>query len=236
MTPTMNSAQIHVVMDPRDTDEAMTMLQSGSPPAYLELFNEPDFSFENLTMLTDAQTAAQNLSQLFDISHPLTTFISPALMNANGDWLTTFKDSCNNCFDQIPIVALHVYNPDPSGVMAQITQLHGTWPDKKIWITELSPATTNCTLINTGTGPGTMADYIGTLIPQILALGYVEKIFWNSGEWNSGPINGAPAACNPSLVDANGNPTDVLSALGKVCGISGGTATSRRRGFNFGKM
>jgi len=227
--PAMNSAQINVVMDPTDTNDAITMLQSASPPSYLELFNEPDFSFQNLTVLTDPIPAAQNLAALFAVPHPKTTLISPALMNANSDWLTTFRDNCNNCFDQIPIIAMHVYNPDPSGVMGQITQLHTTWPDKKIWITELSPATAGCSLTNTGTGPGTMANYMSTLIPQILALGYVDKVFWNSGEWDSPAINGAPEACNPSLVDANGHATDVLKALGTVCG-GGNTATARRRG------
>ncbi|KAK4693257.1 hypothetical protein P7C71_g4107, partial [Lecanoromycetidae sp. Uapishka_2] len=229
-------------MDPTDTNNAISMLTGSSPPPYLELFNEPDFSFDNLTPLTDAVTAAQNLSALLATPHPQTTFISPALMDANSDWLTTFKNNCNGCFDQppiqIPIIAMHVYNPDPQGVMDQITQLHSTWPDKKIWITELSPATTGCSLSSQGTDgtqAGTIANYIATLIPQILQLGYVDKIFWNSGEWNSPPINNAPAACNPSLVDANGDATDVLKVLGTMCGGSGSTATSRR-GLNFGKM
>ena len=79
-------------------------------------------------------------------------------------------------------------------------------------------------------GAGSIGDYITTLIPQIAALGYVEKIFWNSGEWDSSAINDAPPACNPSLTDASGNPTTVLQVLGQVCGNStgtGGTATSK---------
>ena len=83
-----------------------------------------------------------------------------------------------------------------------------------------------------------MGEYINTLIPQILALGYVERIFWNSGEWDSSPINSAPAACNPSLTDVNGNPTTVLQVLGQVCGNStntGSTATSKvKRGPKMG--
>lgn len=158
-------------------------------------------------------------------------------MDANSDWLTTFRDNCNDCFDQIPIIAMHVYNPDPQGVLDQITQLHSTWPNKTIWITELSPATAGCSLTNTGTdltASNTMANYMGTLIPAILKLGYVEKIFWNSGEWNSPAINGASDSCNPSLVDANGDATDVLKSLQAVCGgTSGNTATSRR-GLNYG--
>ena len=222
-TPDLNAHQIHVVMDPTDTAEAVTMVQGASPPTYLELFNEPDFSFDGLTPLTDPVTAASNLQQLFSIPHPQTTYISPALMNANSDWLTQFNASCQNCFAQIPIIAMHVYNPSVAGVMAQITQLHGTWPEQKIWITELSPATSGCTM-----DASSMATtFINQLIPQIIALGYVEKIFWNSGEWDSPAINSAPDSCNPALTDANGNATPVLTALKSVCGGgSGGTATS----------
>ena len=197
------------------------MVQGANPPQYLELFNEPDFSFQGLTPLTDAITAAKSLAGFFTIQHPQTTYISPALMNANSDWLTTFKSNCNGCFDQIPIIAMHIYNPDVDGVMAQITQLHGTWPDKKIWITELSPATSGCTMDATAIGT-----YMQTLFQKIMALGYVEKIFWNSGEWDSPAINGAPDSCNPALTDTSGNPTPVLTALKNSCGGSGGTATS----------
>ena len=218
-TPDLNKAQIQIVMDPRDTDAAVELVQGGSPPQYLELFNEPDFSFENLTPLTDPVTAAHSLSKLFTIPHPQTTYISPALMNANSDWLPTFKSNCNGCFDQIPIIAMHIYNPSVDGVMALITQLHGTWPDKKIWITELSPAASDCGMDASG-----IATYMTQLFPKIVALGYVEKIFWNSGEWDSPAINNAPAACNPALTDASGNATPVLKALLNGCG--GGTATS----------
>ena len=218
-TPAINSAQIPIVMDPRDTDAAIAMVQGGSPPQYLELFNEPDFSFQGLTPLTDPVTAAKSLSGLFTIPHPKTTYISPALMNANSDWLTTFKSNCNGCFDQIPIIAMHVYNPSVDGVMGQITQLHGTWPDKKIWITELSPATSDCSM-----DANAIATYMTQLFPKIMALGYVDKIFWNSGEWDSPAINSAPDACNPALTDASGNATPVLKALLGGCG--GATATS----------
>lgn len=209
-------------MDSDDTDAAVELVQGADAPEYLELFNEPDFSFENLTKTMDPEPAAQNLAKLFNTPHPKTTFISPALMNANDPkWLSTFKASCNGCFDQIPIIAQHLYNPDPDGSLALIKQLHGTWPDKKIWITELSPATSGCNMDAAG-----IAGYMNTLIPAIIKLGYVEKIFWNSGEWDTPAINGAPDKCNPSLTDANGNPTPVLTALKNACGGSGGTATS----------
>ena len=222
VTPVLNEGQINVVMDPTYTDAAVRMLSGPNPPPYLELFNEPDFSFEGFTPLTDPAPAASNLQKLFAAPHPNTKYISPALMDANGPWLPQFNASCNGCFDQIDIIAMHVYNPDPSGVMGQITQLHSTWPTKRIWITELSPATTGCSMDASG-----IAGYINTLIPQIIALGYVDKIFWNSGENDTPAINNAPSSCNPSLTNADGSATSILNAYGAACGFtSGGTATS----------
>ena len=133
---------------------------------------------------------------------------------------------------------MHIYDPDPASIISEIQQFHSTWPDQVIWITELSPARDDCTLTAAASGAGSIGEYINTLIPQIAALGYVEKVFWNSGEWDSSAINDAPAACNPSLTDANGNPTTVLDVLGQVCGGStaaSGPATSKvKRGLKMG--
>lgn len=214
-----NKAQIPIVMDHTYIAAAVEML-ANNPPSYLELYNEPDFSFENLTLTEDPAPSASDLKTILDAPHPNTKFISPALMNANGPWLGEFFQACSGCIDQIDAIAMHVYNPDPQGVMDQITQLHSTW-NKPIWITELSPATASC-----GLTPTTMATYINTLIPEILKLGYVEKIFWNSGESDSAPINSAPAPCSPSLTNSDGSFTPVLQALGAACGINPGTATS----------
>ena len=107
---------------------------------------------------------------------------------------------------------MHLYNPDANAALGLITQLHGTWPDKRIWITELSPATGDCTLDTAG-----IVQWAQDLIPKIIALGYVEKIFWNCGESAPG-LNGSPAQCNPSLTNDDGSATDILTALGGICG------------------
>lgn len=229
-TPSLDSAQIHLVMDPTDVSAAVSMLQGASSPAYLGLFNEPDYSFDGVTPLTSPQDAAASLAAVFAVPHPNTKFLAPAVAFPNSDWLPSFNASCNGCFSQIDVIPMHIYDPDPASIISEIQQFHSTWPNWPIWITELSPARDDCTLTGDASGTGSVGEYINTLIPQILALGYVEKIFWNSGEWDSSPINAAPAACNPSLTDVNGNPTTVLQVLGQVCGNStdaGGTATSK---------
>ena len=193
-------------MDPTEVSAALDLLRT-NPPQYLTLFNEPDYSYDNATPLTSASDAANDLQPLFAAPHPKTTYLSPALANANSDWLTTFRDSCGGCMSQIPIIAMHLYNPDPNAALALIEQLHGTWPDKRIWITELAPGV--------GDGCGLDADgivaWLNELVPRIVALGYVDRVFWNCGEASSA------TSCRTDLTNVDGSPTAVLKAYGAIC-------------------
>ena len=201
-----------MAMDPADVTAAVELLKN-NPPEYLGLFNEPDYSFMGFTPITDAVTSAKSLQPLFDMPHPKTTYIAPAPAFANSDWLKTFRDNCNNCFDQISIMSQHIYSPDPAFVLDQIRGLHATWPDKKIWITELAPSEASCTLDQQG-----VIDWMNKVIPEIQALGYVEKVFWNCGEKGNAANGMADGGCNPSLTNEDGSPTELLLAYGKLCG------------------
>ena len=179
----INEAQIKICMDPRNVQDSIALVTGPNPPEYLELFNEPDYSYEGFTPLTSAQDAATALAPLL-AAKTTTKFISPAVAFTNTVWLANFNDYCNNCINSsIPIISAHVYNYKPDQVLLQITTLHNTWPDKRIWITELAPASSSdqgCTLDQAG-----MISWMQTVIPQIVALGYVDRIFWNSGEYVS---------------------------------------------------
>ncbi len=203
--PSLDAAQIHQVMDPTEVSAAVQLLQS-DPPQYLTLFNEPDYSYQGLTPLTSATDAANDLQPLFAAPHPSTTYLSSALANANSDWLPTFRDSCKGCMSQIPIISMHLYNQDPNAALALIKQLHGTWPDKRIWITELAPGTGDCTLDTAG-----IIAWLNTLVPQIVALGYVDKIFWNCGE------SSTASTCKTELTNNDGSPTAILKAYSAIC-------------------
>ncbi|KAL9104504.1 MAG: hypothetical protein Q9163_000535 [Psora crenata] len=211
-TPDFNARQINVAMDPNDVTAALELLKT-NPPAYLELYNEPDYSFQGLTPMTDAIAAAEQLQPFFDMEHPQTTYISPGLAYANSQWLKDFRDHCKNCFEQIPIISQHIYSPDAAFVVDEVKKLHETFPDKKIWITELSPATPDCLLDRAG-----VINWMNQVVRDIQALGYVEKIFWNSGEHGTAANSMAAGSCNPSLTNPDGSPTDLLLAYGQLCG------------------
>lgn len=178
-TPAIDSAQIKICMDPTKVSAALTLITGPSPPTYLELFNEPDFSYEGYTPLTDPVSAANALAPIFNAT-TTTQFLSPAVAYTNSDWLTTFAANCNNCMDKIPIISAHVYAPDPATALNQVATLHATWPSKRIWITELAPASSNsqgCTLDANG-----VINWMQTVVPYLAQSGYVDRIFWNTGE------------------------------------------------------
>ena len=116
--------------------------------------------------------------------------------------------------DRILIISAHVYKPSPGEAIAMIETLHNTWPNQKIWITELArscdPAQ-GCTMDEQG-----VIEWMNDVIPGIVALGYVERVFWNSGEAGRlCPDN--PGLCKPSLTNDDGSPTALLRAYGAIC-------------------
>ena len=179
IVPDVDNTQIKVCMDYTHVDDAMKMITSSAPPTYLELYNEPDYSYMGMTLTSTYQEAASNLSAL--INTPTTTkFISPAVAFTNDVWLGNFFDVCAGCLEKVDIISAHIYNPIPAQALLQVTTLHGTFPNHTIWITELAPAssdTQGCELDENG-----MINWMQTLLPELVALGYVERIFWNHGE------------------------------------------------------
>ena len=207
-------------MDGRYVNDAITLIKT-NPPNYLELYNEPDYSFQGVTPLTDPGTSASQLAPLFTMAHPNTTYISPALADATSSWLDQFFAACNGCIDQIPIIAMHIYSPVVQTVMDKINAVHSKsgLGMKDIWITELSPASSDCTLDSAG-----VIDWMNTLIGRIhQETPFVKKIFWNCGEHGGGADGLAGGSCNPSLTNDDGSATSLLDAYGKVCGGGGGS-------------
>ena len=212
----LEAARIPIVMDPRDISNATNILKSNATLPFLELFNEPDYSYGDSTPTTDPVTSAHDLSPLINIPRNGTQYISPALANANNpDWLPVFFDpkNCPNCMSKIDIVAMHLYEPNIDYVIGNITELHSTWPTKRIWITEFGPydgGGSGCTFDQAG-----VVNYAATVIPKIAALGYVDKVFWNCGDAEAADV------CNPSLTNEDGSANDILKAYAGACGFHG---------------
>ena len=181
--------------DPVDVPKTLDLLKGGCgcnmAIQYLELLNEPDIPLGGRPM-SSPEDSAKIVKPLLDYNkeHKITTLLSPALsqphnlFDANG-WLEQFDQHCGNCITNmdVPIIATHQYNLNAQGVVDSLKQIHARWPNHKLWVTELAPAThalNNCPLSNEQVG-----DWMETVVRGAAALDYVERIYWNSGEWVS---------------------------------------------------
>ena len=205
----MACARIPLAMVPDDAPDVPHFLQSN--PLYLGLYNEPD-----LVGGDTPTTPGNTIDSLVKAVVPAlgrTKFLAPAFFNnneaPNNAWWAAFNSTRPDCLAQLPIISMHLFEPDASTALSLITAMHDHFPSHIIWMTELSPKRPNCNLDQDG-----VINWVKTLIPQIATLRYVEKVFWNSGEF--GPTN----TCNPSLTNEDGSATAVLEAFGAstLCG------------------
>ncbi|KAL8715764.1 MAG: hypothetical protein Q9220_000431 [cf. Caloplaca sp. 1 TL-2023] len=210
----LEAARIPIVMDPRNIADAQKWVSSAHPPGYLELFNEPDYSYNGWTPITEPVPSANDLVKLATSPHPYTTFLSPGLATPTNDsWLPVFFKAQPKLYAQIGIITMHIYKTNLDDVIADIEKVHHWYQDKRIWITEFGPYNGG------GSGchfnPGQVQNYAREAVKRIHALGYVDKIFWNCGDKE-------PAkTCDPSLTTDKGEANDLLKALGGACGFTG---------------
>ncbi|KAI4142255.1 MAG: hypothetical protein L6R39_005015 [Caloplaca ligustica] len=118
----LEAARIPMVTDSTELDAAKQKLR-GNAFGYLELFNEPDFSFGGFTPITSPADSATDLKPLIDIGAP-TQLISPAVAYTGSDWLKEFQRNCTGCMDKIGIISAHVYSVEPKGAIDQIKGVH----------------------------------------------------------------------------------------------------------------
>ncbi|KAI4281684.1 MAG: hypothetical protein L6R38_003502 [Xanthoria sp. 2 TBL-2021] len=105
--PNLEAARIPMVTDPTERHDPYKKLQSSELP-FLELHNEPDYSF-----ISPADSAT-HLKPLIDLDAS-TKIISPAPAWTGDQWLHEFAGNCTGCMDKIGIVAAHVYSVEPQG-------------------------------------------------------------------------------------------------------------------------
>ncbi|KAL9001050.1 MAG: hypothetical protein Q9169_000534 [Polycauliona sp. 2 TL-2023] len=210
------SARLPLVMDPTDTDKAVELLQAKPPPPFLGLFNEPDLSAGGYTPMTSPKDSVKHLSRIIDARTSGTKLLSPVPaypVSPEHQWLNEFDGNCTGCMDKIDIISAHIYHVKPEDAINQIKDIHDRW-QKPIWVTEISPTTRtdNCKFDG-----DEMIQYMTTVVSGIKDLGYVEKIFWNTGAYGV-LAKGYDNICNPSLTNKDGSPTALLDTYKGLCG------------------
>lgn len=203
--PTLTSNQIRMVLTEAQVQDGLSLVTSANAPDYLQLLNEPDAGFYNQPILSP-QEAAATLQPFFNIATS-TTYLSPAPAYPSTTWLADFFSACNGCTSMIPIVTAHIYSPDPNNAISLIQNVMSQFPDKTIWITELSPASDasqGCTLDDAG-----VINWMSTVVGFASQQPQIERVFWNAGEAAQGLGDGG-ASCKVGLTDTDGQATELL--------------------------
>ena len=203
-TGTSTAKQIPMMAFASDVPRAMSLVQGPEPPEFLLTFNEPDFSYDDgKTPTMTPQEAAANIQDLFRVVTNATKLISPAVALSKNGWLDQFYEACN-CRDRFYAYNMHLYKPHIQDALDVITYFHEEYNDKPLWITEIAPggAEPSCSI-----AWDTTKEYMSTVYRWGAQQGYIERIFWNSGnQMTNGDVN----VCNSYLIGADGTPSPLL--------------------------
>jgi hypothetical protein len=200
-----NPGQIPMMAFASDVADAVSMVNGPNPPEYMLTFNEPDYSYDNITPTMTPQEAATAIAPLLASPGTSTKFIAPVTADPTSDWLPQFYEACN-CQSFFHAYNIHVYLPDTTDAENDITNFHNTYNDKPLWVTEIAPGNANpsCSL---------SWDDVSQFMDQIYSwgasTGWVERIFWNTGNEIPNDTN----VCNSYLLDSNSNPSPLLATF-----------------------
>lgn len=205
-----NPGQIPMMAFASDVPAAVEMANSASPPEYMLTFNEPDYSYMGVTPTMTPQEAADAIRPLLDSpGSGATKFIAPVTADPTSSWLTDFYAACG-CQDFFHAYNIHVYLPEAQQTIQKLTDFRGKFPDKPVWVTELAPGNANpaCSL-----GWDAVEAYMEDVFAWAAGTGWVEKVFWNSGNRIRGDDTNV---CNSYLLDEGNQPTPLLAAYTAV--------------------
>lgn len=207
------ASQIPMVMDGRNVEEGVKTMMGNGPiekPAYLAMYNEPNYSFMGYTKLTDAVTACEEAAPLFApetlAAKGNTKYIAPVPALPMDQWLKDFFATCPQYLEHIDIMSLHIYTDSTQHVIDEVSKLHSTY-GKPVWITEIAPPAPaeNCKW-----NAQQVKEFMQETITRLRAEApYVEKYFWNCGEAGGAHTGLGDGGCNPSLTNNDGSLTEL---------------------------
>ena len=197
--------QIPMMAFASDVPTAVQLVNGPNPPEYLLTFNEPDFSYAGVTPTMSPQDAASAIQPLLATPGPSTKFIAPVTADPTSSWLTDFYAACG-CQSFFHAYNIHVYQPDTGSAESEITTFHDKFSDKPLWVTEIAPGNANppCSL-----SWDTVSQYMTDIYSWGSAQGWIERIFWNTGNQISNDNN----VCNSYLIDTNNDPSPLLATF-----------------------
>ncbi|KAF8899264.1 hypothetical protein BD779DRAFT_1430686 [Infundibulicybe gibba] len=130
-------------------------------------FNEPDFVNESNMNATMA--AALWMQYIQPLKQTGVRLGAPAVTAAPTGipWLKDFMAACTNCtFDFIPF---HWYGSGVGSFLDYLGQMHGTFPQHPLWVTEFAETSSNDTVV---------ADFLNATTTYMDGQDFVERYAW----------------------------------------------------------
>ncbi|KAI5845061.1 glycosyl hydrolase catalytic core-domain-containing protein [Morchella snyderi] len=162
---------------------------------YVLGFNEPDMSLDVGGTEISPERAAFLWKRDIQPLKGQVKLGAPAVSSAEWGmpWLKSFFDACDGCsFDFIPI---HWYG-NFEGLASHLGHYHVTFPDQKLWITELGYAHVDLQATE---------DFFNSTVNYLDNLDYVERYSW-FGAFRADVSNVGP---NGAMLSADGKLTDI---------------------------
>lgn len=130
-------------------------------------FNEPDFVSES--NMDPVYAAKLWMTSIQPMKAAGVRLGGPAVTASdNGQqWLQAFLAACSGC--TIDFLPLHWYGPGVEGFYSYIWQMHNTYPQYPIWITEYASTSTDSSVV---------ADFLNQTITYMDTLDWIERYSW----------------------------------------------------------
>ncbi|XP_006453985.1 hypothetical protein AGABI2DRAFT_189310 [Agaricus bisporus var. bisporus H97] len=130
-------------------------------------FNEPDFADE--ANIPAKEAAGLWMQFIEPLKQKDVKLGGPAVTAAPSGkpWLSEFLAECNNC--TIDFLPLHWYGSGTEGFFNYIWDMHSTFPQFPIWITEFAEISDNATVV---------LDFMNQTINYLDSLDWVERYAW----------------------------------------------------------
>ncbi|KAG5340491.1 hypothetical protein C0989_001398 [Termitomyces sp. Mn162] len=128
-------------------------------------FNEPDFDQESNIQPVEA---ANLWNKYIEPMKAKGVRLGAPAVTANGQsWLAQFMQACLNC--SVDFIPLHWYGDGLEGFYNYLWQVHGTYPNISLWVTEFASTSSNATEVT---------NFLNAPIAYMDTLPWIERYAW----------------------------------------------------------
>ncbi|KAG6874374.1 hypothetical protein C0995_015110 [Termitomyces sp. Mi166 len=166
------SANIEGFADAVQTQGAKTILVRrsifdfcGENLIFEKAFNEPDFDQESNIQPLEAVNLWNKYLEPMK-AHGI-RLGAPAVTASGQPWLAQFMQGCSNC--SIDFIPLHWYGDGVEGFYNYLWQVHNTYPNISLWVTEFASTSSNATEV---------ANFLNASTAYMDTLPWIERYAW----------------------------------------------------------